>query len=56
MRKWILNTDICKAILAGFAIALGALAFGVISAGGTLGYKILGSFLFSTGLCAVFAN
>ena len=57
MKKWIFNVDMSKGILAGFVIALGALAFGIISTtGGTLGFKALGAFMFSMGLCAVFAN
>lgn len=52
-----MKNDIFKAILAGFVIALGALAFGIISTtGGTLAFKALGAFMFSMGLCAVFAN
>ena len=52
------SVDISKAILAGFAIALGALAFGIVTLMGNGAYvfKILGAFLFSMGLCAVFAN
>ena len=57
MKKWIFNADMFKGILAGFVIALGALAFGIISTtGGTLGFKALGAFMFSMGLCAVFVN
>ena len=46
--------DIFKAWLAGVLIALGSLEFGLCATiGGTLGYKALGAFLFSVGLCAI---
>lgn len=47
------RSDILKAILAGFVIALGALTFGIISNAGGMGYKALGAFMFSVGLCAI---
>lgn len=54
LKKWILNADIFKAWLAGVLIALGSLEFGLCATvGGTLGYKALGAFLFSVGLCAI---
>lgn len=46
-------SNILKAILAGFIIGLGALAFGVISIAGGIGYKALGAFIFAVGLCAI---
>ena len=45
--------DVFKGILAGFIIALGALAFGIIAYAGGMSYKALGAFMFSMGLCAI---